>query len=317
MKRSRRIETWVALAGCVVASPVRADFDRHCEERPIDAAERSAAARVVAAFRTALPDAPDGWTVREDTDRVSAVACEVAGTTWKPGGTLVPQPISIHVRREYRRSEAPSRAAAEAAPAPVKPAAAAGGDPARRKELETRLAELHKSRKDAAREYQEARQARDAARQEAARHRDKEIALATRSVQEELSSLRRAEAGARAAELEAHTAAAFAHDRAVEERRTDGAVSITANLASVQVRGGEALEPAGADVAIRQSGGVVLLVGPWRFGRGDTIPVATIDKAAPRARVQTIAVEITGNAATAEALRGKVGIARLRPLIGR
>jgi hypothetical protein len=317
MKRSRLTVTMVALAGCVLASRARADFDRHCEERPLDAAERAAAERVLSAFRTALPDAPAGWTVTKDAERVSAVACEIAGKTWKPGGKLVPQPISIHVRREYRRPEAPPRAAAEAAPVPVKAAAASGADPARRKELEARLAELQKSRKDAAREYQEARQARDGAAQEAARRRDKEIALAMRPVQEELSSLRRAEAGARAAELEAHTAAAVAHDRAMEERRTDGAVSITANLASVQVRGAEALEAGGADVAIRQSGGVVLLLGPWKFGPGDGMAAATIDASAPRTRVQTIAVEVAGNAATAEALRGKVGVAGLRPLVGR
>jgi hypothetical protein len=317
MNRSRRIATMVALASSLLASRARADFDRHCEERPLDAAERAAAARVVSALRTALPDAPAGWSALEDSERVSAVACEIAGKTWKPGGTLVPQPVSIHVRRDYRRPEAPPPAAAEAAPVPAKPAAATGADPGRTKELEVRLAELQRSRKDAAREYQEARQARDGAAQEAARRRDKEIALAMRPVQEELSTLRRAESGARAAELEARTAAAVAHDRAVEESRTDAGVSITANLAWVQVRGAEALEAAGADVAIRHAGGVVLLVGPWRFGRGEAAAGATVDEAAPRTRIQTVAVEITGNAATAEALRGKVGVAGLRPLVGR
>ena len=316
MKRSRRIATMVALASSLLASRARADFDRHCEERPLDAAERAAAARVVSALRTALPDAPAGWSVLKDSERVSGVACEIAGKTWAPGGKLVPQPISVHVRREYLRSGAPPRAA-EVAPVPVKPAVAAGADPARRKELEARLADLQRRRKDAVRDYQEARRAGDSAAQDAARRRDREISLAMRPVQEELSTLRRAESGARAAELEAHTAAAVAHDRAVEESRTDAGVSITANLAWVQVRGAEALEAAGADVAIRHSGGVVLLVGPWRFGRGEAAAGATIDESAPRTRIQTIAVEITGNAATAEALRGKVGVAGLRPLVGR
>jgi len=322
MKRSLRIATILALAGCVMGGRARADFDRHCEERPLDAAERATAERVVAAFRAALPEAPAGWTVREDTERVSAVACEIAGKAWKPGGKLVPQPVSIHVRRDYLRSAAPpprasaSPAAAEAAPAKAA-MAAAGGDPARRKELEARLAELQRSRQDAVRGYQEARRAGDGAAQAAARRRDQEIALAMRPVQEELSKLRRAEAGARATQLEAHTAAAVAHDRAVEENRQDASVSITANLAGLQVRGAEALDSPGADVAIRQSGGVVLLVGPWRFGRGDGAAVATLDDSAPRTRVRTVAVEIAGNAATAEALRGNVRLAGLRPLVGR
>lgn len=80
--------------------------------------------------------------------------------------------------------------------------------------------------------------------------------------------------------------------------------------------GAEALDATGVDVAIRQPGGVVLLLGPWKFGRGDTGAGATIDGSAPRARIQTIAVEITGNPTTAEALRAKVGVAGLRRIIG-
>ena len=316
MERSRRTAALVALASSLVASRARADFERHCEDRPLDAVERTAAARVLSAFRTALPEAPAGWTVLKDSERVSGVACEIAGKTWVPGGKLVPQPISVSIHRQYLRSGAPPRAAAETAPVPVKPATTAGGDPARRKELEARLAELQRNRKDAVREYQEARRARDSAAQDAARRRDKEISLAMRPVQEELSKLRRAEAGVRAAESEALTAAAVAQDRAAEERRTDASVSITANLAWVQVQGAEALDAPGADVAIRKSGGLILLVGPWKFGRGDTAAGATIDESAPRSRVQSIAVEISGNPATAEALRGKLGVARLRPLVG-
>ncbi len=317
MERFRRIAALVALASSFVASRASADYERHCEERPLDAAERAAAARVLSAFRAALPGAPAGWTVLKDSQRVSGVACEIAGATWAPGGKLVPQPISVNVHRSYLRSGAPPRAAAEAAPVPAKPAATAGDDLARRKELEAKLAELQRSRKDAVREYQEARRAGDSAAQDAARRRDREIALAMRPVQEELSKLKRAEAGARAAELKAHTAAALAQDRAAEERRTDASVSITANLAWLQVQGAEPLEAPGADVAIRRSGGVILLLGPWRFARGDAAAGATIDEAAPRTRVQTIAVEISGNPATAEALRGKVGVGGLRPRGGR
>lgn len=321
MERTRRVAALVALAVSVMAPRARADFDRHCEERPLDAGEKAAAARVVAAFRAALPAAPADWAVREDTERVSAVACEIAGKTWKPGGKLVPQPVSVHVRRQYLRTAAPPRAsaspaAADAAPVAAKPAAAAGADPARKEELEAKLADLKRSRQDAVREYQEARRTGDGAAQAAARRRDQEIAAAMRPVQDELSKLKRAEAGARAAQAEAHTAAAFAHARAAEEARTDASVSITANLAALQVRGAEALESPGADVAIRQSGSVALLLGPWKYARGDGAAVATLDDAAPRARVQTIAVEITGNAATADALRGSVRLAGLRPLVG-
>jgi hypothetical protein len=108
-----------------------------------------------------------------------------------------------------------------------------------------------------------------------------------------------------------------AQDRAAEERRTDARVSITAIVAWVQVQGAEALDVPGADVAIRKSGRVVLLLGPWRFGRAEATAGATIDEAAPRTRVQSIAVEINGNAATADALRDEVGIAGLRRLLGR
>ena len=317
MRRNRRTATLLALASVLVASSARADFDRRCEERPLDAAERAAAARVLSAFRTALPDPPSGWTAREDSERVSAIACEIAGKTWAPGNKLIPQPISVYVHREYLRSEAPPRAAAEGSPVPVKPATAAGADPARRKELEARLAELQRTRQDAVRQYQEARRARDNAAQDAARRRDREISLEMRPIHEELSNLKRAEAGARAAELEAHTAAAVAHARAAEENRTDASVSITANLAWVQVRGAEAFEVPGADFAIRQSGGVVLLLGPWSSGRSEAAPRATMDESASRTRIQTIAVEISGNTTTAEALRGKVGVAGLRRLVGR
>jgi hypothetical protein len=317
MERSLRIAALVALAASVAIGRARADFDRHCEERPLDAAERAAAARLQSAFRAALPDAPAGWTVREDGERASAVACELAGKTWAPGGKLVPQPVSISVHRRYDRPAPPASAAADAGPAPVKAAAAASGDPARRKELEARLDDLQRSRKDAAREYQEARRAGDRAALDAARRRDRELADAIRPVQEELSKLRRAQAGARAAESEARTAAAVAQRRAAEERRTDASVSITANLAAFQVRGAEALDAAGADVALRTTEGLALLLGPWRFGRGDGAAIATLDASAPRARVQTIAVEIAGNAATAEALRDEVRLAALRPLVGR
>ncbi len=319
MERSHRIAALVALASSIVASQARADFGRHCEDRPLDVAERAAAARVLSAFRTALPGAPAGWTVLKNSEQVSGVACSAAGTTWVPGGKLVPQPISVNIHRTYLRSEAPPRAAAEAAPAPAKPSAKAGDDPARRKEFEAKLAEFQRSRQDAVREYQEARRAGDRAGQDAARRRDREIALAIRPVQEELSKLRKAESGARAAELEEHTAAALAQDRAAEERRTDASVSITANLAWLQVQGeaAEPLDAPGADAAIRKSGGVVLLLGPWRFGRGDAAAGATIDVAAPRTRVQSIAVEINGNRATTESLRGKVGVTGLRSLIGR
>jgi len=98
-----------------VASPGRADFDRRCEERPLEAAERAAAERVLSAFRAALPAAPAGWTVLKDREQVSGVACEIAGKTWAPGGKLVPQPISIQIHREYLRSGAPPRAAAAVA----------------------------------------------------------------------------------------------------------------------------------------------------------------------------------------------------------
>ena len=317
MERSLRIAVLVAVAcSLVVASRARADFDRHCEERPLDAAEQAAAARAASALRTALPDAPTGWKVLDDTERVSAIACEVVGKTWAPGGKLVPQPVSVYVHRKYLRSGPPPAVSAETAPPPVKAAAAAGPDTARRKELEARLAELQRSRKDAVREYQEARQARDGAAQQTARRRDQELALAMRPVQEELSKLRRAESGARAAESEARTAVAVAHARAVEERRTDASVSITANLAWVQLHGAEVFDAPGADVAIRKSGGVVLLVGPWSFGRGEGAAGAKIDDSAPRTRVQTIAVEIAGNPAAAEALRGKIGVAGLRRLVG-
>lgn len=315
MERALRIAALVALASSLVVWRARGDFERHCEERPLDAAERAAAARVLSAFRAALPVAPAGWTVLKDSDRVSAVACEIPGKTWTPGGKLVPQPISINLHRQYLRSAPLPPATAEAAPVPVKPATTAT-DTTRLKELEAQLDELQRSRKDALRAYQEARRAGDSAAQGAARRRDQEIARAMRPVQEELSSLKRAESGARAAELEAHTAAAVAHDRAAEERRTDASVSITANLAWIQLGGAEALDAAGADVAIRQSRGVVLLLGPWRFGRGDTGAGATIDASAPRERVQTIAVEITGSPTTAEALRAKVGVAGLRRIVG-
>jgi len=317
MKDPRRIAALVTLAISVVASFARADFDRRCEERSLDAAERAAAERVLSAFRAALPDAPVGWTVLKDSEQVSGVACEIAGKTWASDGKLVPQPISVYVHRTYLRTGAPPRAAAEAAPVPVKSVGAADTDPARRKELEAQLADLERSRKDAVKDYQEARRARDTAAQDAARRRDQEISREMRPVQDELSKLRRADASARAAQLEAHTAAAVAQDRAAEESRTDASISITANLPWVQVRGAEALDASGADVAFRQSGGVVLLLGPWTFGRGDTFASATIDQSAPLTRVQTIAVQITGNPATAEALRGKFGVAGLRPLVGR
>lgn len=318
MERSHRIAALVALASSIVASQARADFERHCEDRPLDVAERAAAARVVSAFRAALPGAPAGWTVLKNSEQVSGVACAAAGTTWVPGGKLVPQPISISVHRTYVRSEAPPPAAAEVARAPS-PAAKGGDDAARKKELEAKLTELQQNRQNAVREYQGARQAGDRAGQDAARRRDREIALAIRPVQEELSKLRQAESRARAAELEEHTAAAVAQNRAAEERRTDASVSITANLAWLQLQGeaGELLDAPGADAAIRKSSGIVLLVGPWRFGRGDAAAGATIDAAAPRTRVQSIAVEIRGNRATTESLRSKIGVTTLRPLIGR
>src|SRR5512147_502622 len=308
----------IALASLLAPSPGRADIDRHCEDRPLDAAERAVATRVLSAFRAALPAAPDGWTALKDREQVSGVACEIVGKTWAPGGKLVSQPISVHVHREYLRSGAPPRAAAAVAAAPAKPATTAGTDPTRRKELEARLADLQRSRKDAAREYQEARRARDSAAQDAARRRDQEISLAMRPVQEELSKLKRAEAGARAAESEARTAAAVAQARTADENRTDAGVSITANLAWLQVRGGEALDAPGVDVAIREPGHVALLLGPWNFDRRQASGAgAAIDESVPRTRVQTIAVEINANSATAEALRGKVDVAALRRLIGR
>lgn len=316
MKRSRPIAALVVLAGSVVApSGALADFDRHCEERPLDAAERASAERVVAAFRTALPSAPAGWTVDKDGERVSAVACEAPGTVWRPGGKLFPQPVSIHVYREYRATGATPPPTAQAAPAAAKTASAA--DPARRKELEARLAELQRDRKDAGAAYQEARRTGDRAGQEAARRRDREVALAMRPVQEELSTLRRSEAAGRAAELDAHTAAAVAHDRAVEEARRDARVEITANAAAVQFRKADAMDPAGADLALRKSGGLVLLLGPWSFAPGDTLARATMDASAPRARVQTVAVEISGSPTAATALHEKVGLAALRGVAGR
>jgi len=317
MKHSHRIAALVTLVSSVVISLANADFDRHCEERPLDAAERAAAERVLSAFRSALPEAPVGWTVLKDSEHVSGVACEIPGKTWAPGGELVPQPISVSAHRAYLRATAPPPAAVEATPMPVKPEGTADAVPARRKELEAQLAELQRSRQDMVKQYQEARRARDTAAQDAARRRDQEISRAMRPIQEEISKLSRAEAGARAARAEAITAAALAQNRAAEERRTDASLSITANLAWVQVHGAEAFDAPGADVAFRESGGVVLLLGPWTFGRGDTAAGATIDQSAPRTRVQTISVQITGNTATVEALRGKCGVAGLRPLLGR
>lgn len=308
----------VALASLLVASPGRADIDRRCEDRPLDAAERAVAKRVLSAFRAALPSAPAGWTVLKDGEQVSGVACEIVGKTWAPGGKLVPRPISIQIHRKYLRSGAPPRAAAAVAAAPVKPATTAGADPTRRKELEARLADLQRSRKDAVKEYQEARRARDSAAQDAARRRDQEISLAMRPVQEELSKLKRAEAGARAAESEARTAAAVAQARTADESRTDASVSIAANLAWLQVRGGEALDAPGVDVAIRESGHVALLLGPWSFDRRQASGArAAIDESLSRTRIQTIVVEIRANDATAEGLRGKVDVAALKPLLGR
>ena len=171
MKRS----PLVIAALVLVASPAYADFERRCEDRPLDAAERAAAARIVSAFRAALPVAPAGWAVVKDSERVSAVACETPGETWKPGGKLVPQPVSVHVYRRYLRSApSPPAAAAEPAPVAVKPAASPGVDPARKKELEAQLGELQRSRKDVQRDYLEARRTGDSAAQWAAKRREQE-----------------------------------------------------------------------------------------------------------------------------------------------
>lgn len=100
MRRARWIAALVVLAGSLVVSRGRADFERHCEERPLDAAERAAAARALSAFRAALPAAPAGWAALKDSDRVSAVACEIPGKTWTPGGKLVPQARHRGERRQ-------------------------------------------------------------------------------------------------------------------------------------------------------------------------------------------------------------------------
>jgi hypothetical protein len=82
------------------------------------------------------------------------------------------------------------------------------------------------------------------------------------------------------------------------------------------VQAAEALDASGADVAVRRPGGMVLLLGPWRLPRGEGTAIAAVDASAPRTRVQTIAVEISGNPATAEALRGAVDLVGLRRVVG-
>jgi hypothetical protein len=314
MKLIHWIASVVSLAAAVLVSPTRADVQRHCEDRPLDAAERAAAERVVSAFRSALPVAPAGWSVVEDGDQVSGIACDTPGKTWVPGAKLVPQPVFFSVHRKYFRSSPRPRATApEAAPTPAEPAVAV--DEARIQELRAQLDELERSRKDAQLQYMQARRAGDSAAQGAARRRDQEIAVAMRPVREELSNLRDAERKARAAKLEAHTAAAVAADRAAEERRTDASVSIVANLAWLQLHEAEPLDLAGAEVAVRHREGIALFLGPWRCGRGEAVAGATLDASAPRMRVQAIAVEINGNTATAEALRGTVGVEGLRRLL--
>ncbi len=317
MDRARRIGALVALASALAPSLARADFGRHCEPRALSAAERAKAERVFSAFRAALPAAPAGWTVLDkDTEQVSGVACDIAGKTGAPGGKLLPTPINIFVHRKYLRTEAPPSAAAQAVPVPLEPAAAAGADPARMEELKAQLSELERSRKEAVVAYQQARRAGDSAAQGAARRREREIYLAMRPVEDELRRLKEAESAARAEQSKARHAAALAHDRAAQERRTDASVSIAANLKSVQNVGAEALDAGGADVAMRESDGFALLLGTWTVSRGWGA-VGTIDEAAPPELIQTIAVQIGGSPAAAEALRSTVDLARLRGVVGR
>ena len=84
--------------------------------------------------------------------------------------------------------------------------------------------------------------------------------------------------------------------------------------------GGDAgiLDVPGTTVALRhRSGRVHLLLGSWRYTRESGWAVAKLDETAPPARIQTIAVRIDGNAATVDALRGKVAVTALQALVAR
>lgn len=313
---------WIFACLAVSASPLlspaiaRADFGRHCESRPLDPAERDAVGRIVSELRTALPPAPARWTVSgEDVQgSTSGSACREEGKN-----ALVPQPIVVTVHRAYLRTGEPPRAAA-APSSSEEPGVASAPAPADRiKQLEVQLAELQASDKEAVAAYQEARRKGDKAAQAAARQRDQDLRLAMRPVQQELSTLRSGQRHARAADAEARTTAAQARAREAEANRRDASVSLSTNLRQVDAGGdAEILDVPGTAVALRhRSGRVHLLLGSWRYTRESGWAVAKLDETAPPPRIQTIAVQIDGNAATVDALRGKVAVTALQALVAR
>lgn len=306
----------LALAGSVAPSVAAADFGRTCEPRAISPAERAAVERATSALRAALPPAPAGWKVRDEQAQAGGTACEVEGEKG-----LVPQPIFVRVLRQYVRDGEPPRPEQAAASAPAQgPAAPDDPDAAARiRALEAQLADLKRSDQEAIAAFQAARRAGDAPAQAAARQRDQDLRLAMRPVQQELSTLRSAQHRARAVRSQELTQAAQSHAREVEENRRDASVSISLNLRQLDAgTDAESLDVPGASVALRdRQGRVHLLLGSWRYTRDSGWAVATIDEHAAPPRVQTVAVQIDGNAGTVATLRAGVGLAGLKALVSR
>lgn len=302
-----------AAALTMVSSSVLHASGGSCLPRALTPAEKQAGERVAARLRPLLPPAPPGW--RADGPDVTDIA---SGSCLDPvKHKSVPQPVSVQVRRTFRREAAPAPA-----PAPVeRPAPVDGKEDARRTEraraLEQQIAELQRREAAATAAYQAARGAGDSQGQKVAATELREIRMAMGQPRKELREIREAERQQRAAVTAAGHDAAVAQNRAMLANRTIARVSINTNSGRALARASKVVEVPGVPLAIsRPAFSMNLLFGHGWIHQGHEA-FRPWDPTAPTSRVQDVNVRIEGTEEVMQTLVGALDVKALDAVIER
>ena len=311
-----KLSTLILLAAIVAAfalfpSTVVQGVGGSCLPRALTAAEKQAGERVAVKLRPLLPSAPAGWKVD------GADATDIASGSCLEGGKSVPQPVSVQVRRSFRREGQPPASPATNLPAP-RPAPTPDAQlQARMQALEQQIKELKRQEAETTTAYQAARRVGDSPAQREAIARGRDIRRAMDAPLKELKEIQAAERQQRNAENARLHEAAVAQTQTMLANRRTAHISINTNSGRALARASEVVTITGIPLAITQPGlSTNLLFGTGWTHRGHEAyrPWA---QGAPTSRVQDVNVGVDGNDEVMRALIGQLDFAALNGLIER
>lgn len=301
--------TFAVLSAALVSGAAQlAAAGGSCLPRTLTPAEKAMGDRVAAQLRPVLPAPPPGWKIRDaDLADIASGSCLSSATK-----KMVPQPVSVLVRRTFVRIDSPAATAA----ATPRPAALSGGPQAEARAiaLEQQITALKVKENEANESFTAARVKGDRQAQKEAIQQAHEYRMAQSAPLAELNQIRDAQHSQREIQNKANSDAALAHAREELASRPVASVSILVNSDQAAVRAAKPVTVAGVSLALHDAAGTTyLLFGNWKqFG---TIAANSFDESAPTTSVQDVIVDITGSDAVTDQLLKKLDLTAISNLM--